>query len=191
MKEQQLTNEESLALIGRMISQAKSNYSSGVSFFFLLWGWVVALANFGHYILAHFHLYDKPYIVWFITIPAVLVSIYYGIKMDRETKVTTHLDRLYGHVWLALGVVMTITIIFMSRLDYNHNAIILLLAGTGTYINGKMLKFTPLVLGSVALIGSAIICFTLSVNDQYLVAGIGILAGYLVPGYILKSKESE
>src|SRR5690606_41367016 len=38
------------------------------SFYFLLWGWIVALAFLGGYILLKAG-YQKPYMIWFITIP--------------------------------------------------------------------------------------------------------------------------
>lgn len=189
MSEKLFNEKESLQLITEMISQAKSNYQRGGSFHFLLWGWVIMLANFTHYYLDAFTSYQQPYIVWLAAIPAGVVSAVYSIRQGKNARVVSHLDRMYSHVWLAVGVGIIVTLVFMAKLSFNHNAVILLYAGMGTYISGHMLRFKPLILGGVALATASVICFMVSITDQYLVGGFGILAGYLIPGYLLKSKE--
>ena len=191
MKEQELSKEESLALIGRMISQAKTNYSKGSSIYFLLWGWVVLVANLGHYLIQKFDWFDKPWWIWSITIPAIIYTIIQSIRDSKSSMVVTHLDRLYGHVWMISGIGIVASIIFMSQINYYHNAFILLFAMGGTYISGQMLRFRPLVMGAFALLVSGIVCFNVSMVDQYLVGAIGILLGYLIHGYMLKMKEGE
>jgi hypothetical protein len=189
MNERELTGKESLHLITSMISQAKSNYQKGGSFYFLLWGWVVLVANLGHYYLEAFTDYQQPYIVWLITIPAGIVSGIYGRNQSKRAQVISHLDRLYGQVWVAIGAAVVILLVFMRRLDYNHNAVIMLFSGIGTYMSGAMLRFKPLMVGGIVLGIASIVCFNVSITDQYLVGGIGIFAGYLIPGYLLKNKE--
>lgn len=189
MLEKELTKQESLNLITEMINQAKSNYTRGGSFFFLLWGWTVMLANFGHYYLEKFTDFDRPHLIWALTLPSAVISIIYSVRLGKKSLVTTHLDRMYGQVWLAVGVGVIVSLIFMSRIGFSHNPVILLFAGMGTFISGQMLRFTPLALGGIALWIAAVIGFSVPVVDQYLVGGIGILAGYLIPGYLLKSKE--
>ncbi len=189
MKEQELTEKESFGLITEMISRAQNNYKSGASFHFLLWGWVVMLANLGNYFLETYTTFEHPYIVWVASFPAGIISAVYGAKQSKSRSVTTHLDKLYGQVWIAVGVGILTVILFMGRLSFNHNAVILLFAGIGTYITGQLLRFTPLILGGVALGLASILAFNVSVVDQYLVGAIGIFLGYLIPGYILKNKE--
>lgn len=189
MSEKQLNQKESLDLISEMISQAKSNFSRGGSFHFLLWGWVVMVANFGHYLLETYFTFEKPYMIWIITIPAAIISAAYGSRHRRKAQVVGHLDRMYGLVWLAVGVGVLIVLLNMVALSFYHNAVILLFAGMGTYISGQMLRFKPLILGSVALGIAGFLAFRFSVIDQYLIGGFGILLGYLIPGYLLKSKE--
>jgi hypothetical protein len=189
MNEKELSKDESLALISNMIYQAKRNVAQGGSFYFLLWGWVVMLANIGHYLMEKYEWYDAPYIVWVLTIPAGIVSMIYGARKAKRAGVRSHLDRLYGLIWLSVFIGVLIILFFMAEVNYNVNAIILTLAGIGTFISGSALRFRPLVLGGVALWVSSIIAFNLPVIDQYLVGAVGILAGYLVPGYLLKRVE--
>lgn len=188
MKEE-LSKDESLALITEMIGQAKRNVAKGGSFYFLLWGWVVMICNLGHYLLWKFDLFEAPYIVWVLTIPAGIVSMIYGMRQSKESKVTSHLDNLYSMIWLAVFVGVLIMLAFMDNINYNINAVILSFAGIGTFISGIALRFRPLVLGGIALWIASIIAFNLEPMDQYIVAAVGIFAGYLIPGYLLRKAE--
>jgi len=190
MSDKELTKDESLDLIVNMIGQAKRNIAKGGSFYFLLWGWVVMLANLGHYILGAYDLYEHPYIVWLITIPAGIASAVYGARQGRNARVKSHLDRLYGLMWMAIAVAVMTLIFFIGNVDTNVNATILLFAGLGTLNSGLMLRFKPLVLGGLALWISSIVAFNLPITEQYLVGAIGIFAGYLIPGYLLKKAEN-
>ncbi|MEP5611276.1 MAG: hypothetical protein ABJP45_03460 [Cyclobacteriaceae bacterium] len=191
MSEQELSKDESLELISDMISQAKRNLARGGSFYFLLWGWVVMLANLGHYLIDKYDLSPYPYFVWILTIPAAIASMVYGAKRGKNAKVKGYLDRVYGLVWLGVMVSVLIILFFMGQVNYNTNAIILTFAGLGTFISGCMLRFSPLIMGGVALWVASVVAFNLAPVDQYLVGAVGILAGYLVPGYLLKKVESE
>ncbi len=188
MKEE-LSKDESLALITEMIGQAKRNVAKGGSFYFLLWGWVIALANLGHYLIDRFDWYEHPYIVWLIIIPAVIVTVLYSARRDQRAKVISHYDRIYGQLWMAIFIAIIVLLTFMQKLDFNQNAVILLFSGLGTYLSGFLLKFKPLNIGGIALLVSAIIAFNVSVIDQYLVAAVGLVLGYLIPGYLLQRAE--
>ena len=190
MKTQELTNEESLEIITGMIGEAKRSIAKGGSFQFLLWGFTMAVANFGHYALEKMD-YHMPYIVWLVTLPVIGISIAHGIRSKRKSGASGHLDRIYGRIWLILGISMFCTIAFMYKLNFNHGAVILLLAGCGTYISGSLLRFRPLVYGGWFLLVAACFAFTQSRIDQTLISGVAIIFGYVVPGILLKKQEGE
>lgn len=189
MEEKPLSESESLRLITDMIQKAKRNYQKGGSFHILLWGWVIMLANFSHYIIQSFTSFEHPYMVWLVTIPAGIISGVYGARQSRNARVSSHLDNIYGQIWLAVGFAIVVVLLFMGNLNFNHNAVILLFSGIGTYISGRLLRFTPMYWGGLALGIAAVIAFNVAEVNQYLVAGFGILVGYLIPGYLLKKNE--
>lgn len=188
MKEE-LSHTESLKIIDEMIATAKNNYEKSGSFYFLLWGWVVMVANLGHYVLEKFTTFEYPFIFWLLTIPAGILAAVHGSKTKSKARTQSHISRLYGEVWIAIGICIVLTLLFMPQLNYNHSAVIMMLAGAGTYVSGRMIRFRPLIFGAAALWAAAIVCFNLSMIDQYLVGALGIFAGYLIPGYLLKSAE--
>ncbi|MDN3203995.1 hypothetical protein [Algoriphagus sediminis] len=183
--EKELTSKESLELITQMISKAKKTAGGDGGFQMLLWGWAVSLCNFGHYILAKLE-YDAPYVVWTALIPVVGVSIWHGFKKPRQTGVRTHLDSVLNQLWLMVFIGIIIVLAFMSQLNFYQNPVILILASIGVFTTGAMVKEKLIKFGGVFLMVAALISFFMPITEQYLVAGIAIVIGYLVPGYTLK-----
>lgn len=188
--EKSILNEQSLSITTEMINQAKSNYSSGGSFHFLLWGWVGTLTNIGFYVLIQLGI-ENAYYIWFTTVIAGIISFMVEFRRRSKQLSSSHFDRLYGQIWVAAGIGMIVTLISMSQINFNHNAIILIIAGMATYTSGQLMKFRPLITGSLVLFIAGGIAFNLSVPDQSIAAGIAIGLGYLLPGYLLKNREGE
>lgn len=191
MNEKELTQEESIALIADMIHSAKQNIVNGASFHFLLWGWVLMLANFGHYFIEKYNIYEVPYIVWVITIPAAIASTLYGFRTKKQATVSTHLDKIYASLWICIMFMVIICLVFMARLGFNHNAVIMLFSGIGTFMSGIILKFRPLIIGGVILWIASTMGFMVDISEQQLISGIAIVIGYLAPGYLLRKTERD
>lgn len=184
-----ITNQKRLELITEMIGQAKSNFARKGSAQILLWGWVIALANLGHFLLSQVG-YFQPHIVWWIVLPATLYSIYLGRKM-ASNPVRSHLDGLYGQVWIAVAVVIVITLMMMYQLSFYHNPVILATAGAGMFITGSLLRYKPIYFGAAVLWMASLLEWQMDLQWHYLISAIAIFMGYLVPGYLLKRSESE
>lgn len=187
--EKELNSKESLALITSMIKEAKKEAAGDGSFQLLLWGWVVAICNLGHFALVKAG-YDQPWLVWLLMIPAVIWSFAHEWNKRNKSRIKTHLDQFIGQLWIGVFVAMCIVLTFMPVLEFRHNPIILLLAAIGVFATGSIIRVKMVRAGGMILAIGAIIAFTLPVNDQYLVAGITMILGYLVPGYYLKNQKS-
>lgn len=182
--EEKLTNEESLAIISKMINTAKGNIK-GSSFHFLLWGWVIAIGNLGHFYLIKHTSYEQPYMIWLITIPAWIISMVYGYKKSKSARVKTYSDGLIMWVWLSF----TFSIVIMigsGQFGEMIPGLILLFAGMAAFLTGLILKFKPLILGGSSFWIFAVICFMVSPLYSLLVSAVAVIVGYLIPGYILK-----
>ena len=182
-----LTAEQSIELITRMIRTAESNVKRN-SFFFLLWGWVVVAANLGMYILQKVD-YPYPFIVWSITIPAWVFSMYKGYKMGRSKQVTTHFDRVTASLWITFGICIFTIVAFGFKINYQLGPLVLLVAAIPTLVSGVLLKFKPLILGGVLFWLFGILNFLLPYEWQPLIGALAITCGYLIPGYLLKNKR--
>src|SRR5687767_9350597 len=107
-----LSANQSLDIITQMINQAQGNVR-GSSLHFLLWGWVIAIANLGMFTLIQLE-YSRPYIVWLITIPAWITSMYFGYKQGKAVRITTHIDKITMWMWIVYGCSI-FTLIFFGR----------------------------------------------------------------------------
>jgi hypothetical protein len=187
----QLTPEESLALITTMIREAKGKWQKN-AFYFLLWGWVVVLAYLGMFALIYFE-YTYFYAVWLITIPAWIVTIIRSFTRktgDTSSLPRTHIQTITLWLWLAYGVIIATLVIFGSKINFQLTASILLISALPTMVSGVILKFRPLILGGALLWISGIICFLVPWQTQPLIGAVGIICGYLIPGYMLKKVQA-
>jgi hypothetical protein len=182
-----LSAQESLDIITRMIREAKGKAQQN-GFHFLLWGWVVATANLGMYLLIQLD-YARPYVVWAITIPAWIASMYVGFRQGKSERNTTHLDTITGWLWICFGICIFTLVAFGGKLNYQLNPLIIVISAIPTFVSGIIIRFKPLMLGGGVMWASGIICFLSPVETQPLIGAAAVLCGYLVPGYLLKSKK--
>tara|TARA_R110001592_G_scaffold17115_8_gene72483 strand:- start:1517 stop:2098 length:582 start_codon:yes stop_codon:yes gene_type:complete len=186
MEEKELTPQESMALIQSMIGKSRKRYSDN-SFFFLLWGWIVLIASLTHFYLSTYTTYEHPYIAWSLTVVGGMISGIVGARQGKNAKVRNYTDKMYGWLWLSLGLAM-FTIIFNGQfIGWNTTPFILLFAAVGTSVSGAMMNFKPLQFGALVFWVLTFVAFRQPENYQMLIMACGIVIGYLVPGYIMKA----
>jgi general stress protein CsbA len=184
-----LTAQQSLDIITQMIQQAKGNARRN-AFHFLLWGWVVVIANMGMYTLWQLH-YPAPYVVWIITIPAMAISIYKGYSDHRKEQTTTHFDRISGWLWCGFALCAATIVFFGSKVNYMINPLIMVISMIPTLVSGVVLRFKPLIAGGLFFWAFGIVSFIVPPHLQNIVSAVAIVCGYLIPGYMLRSKKEE
>jgi hypothetical protein len=187
--EKELSPNESIILIEEMISKAKSNFSDD-SFLYLLWGWVICICSIGHFILLKTDLVKYPEYIWALTWLAILVQIFYLLKVERKKRTKTYTDEIIGYIWMSFGFTMffiTMVIGYSSTWVFLY-PILLFLYGTPTFLSGVIIKFTPLKIGGIACWILAFVAkFTPSIYILLLLA-ISVIAAWIIPGYLLKAK---
>ncbi len=184
-----LSAQQSLEIITSMIRQAKGNLTSN-SFYFLLWGWTMALANLGVFVLIRFTDYKNPTILFSLTIVSAVISMIYGFRQNKTATSRSIIDVTNMAVWICFGVVCFTFVAFGSKTNWQINPIIIVVSSIPTFVTGIMLRFRPLMVSGVALYLFGIVMFMLPHDLQFLVSSIAVTIGYLVPGYLLrKSKD--
>ena len=185
---EELTARESLYIIAAMIQEAKGNVHRN-NFYFLMWGWVIVAANLGMFALQQLG-YAHPYAVWLITVPAWLYTIYSGFRRQKTAVITTHFDRISKWLWISFGITLFALVLFGYRINFQLNPVILLITAIPTTVAGVILEFKPLRFGGVIFWIGGLVCFIVPTTMQPLVGAVTISFGYLVPGYMLKGKQS-
>jgi hypothetical protein len=185
--ERLMTGEESLKIITDMINTTKGNISQS-SFHLLFWGWLIFACSLSEYLLLKFTSFASPWYVWFLVVPGVFVSLIYGGIKGRKAKFHTYADMLSMWTWLGFLVAATILFILLkNRLD-SVPPFILLLAGFPTFVSGFIIKFKPVIFGGVSMWILSLVAYFAGPNIAPLAVPVAMLTGYLIPGYMLKSK---
>jgi len=184
-----MSNEESLRIIRSMIESTKQDLHDNGSWF-LLWGWLVFIACITHYILMEMG-FNQPYLAWILMPIGGVISFVKGIREEKSQKVKTHIDEFMKHVLIAFLVSLFIVLGFGPKLLLNTYPLIMMVYGFWLFISGGVINFRPLQIGGIINWGLAIAAFFVGFKIQLVMLGTAVLLGYIIPGYILRSKYNK
>ena len=186
---EQFSESAALRLIESTLSATKKRISEN-GFIYLLWGWVVLIGNLACYYW--FTQQNGPAIGYTWTVlgfgGGITTAIYY-MRREKTEVVSTHMDTLVGHVWAGTGIGAAIFYAWLIIGDHYSliAPFVLLATGMATYTTGRMVRFTPLVIGAICFWGCTIGMFFLEVQWHFIIGAAAMVPGYLVPGYMLRS----
>lgn len=183
--------QQSLQLIHSMIEKTKVGISEN-RFYFLFWGWLVFLAILTQFLLKVVFLYEHHYLVWILTIPAVIITVVYSARRHKRHVVKTYVGESMGYLWTGIGISFFVLSMIISNSPGGWAAgypFFILFYGLGTFISGKLLQFTPLVVGGIFNWALAIACVFVPFDFQLLLAAAAILTSYIIPGYLIKPNQ--
>lgn len=190
--EDNFSPEHSLRLIQSMIDKTKCDLSEN-RVYFLLWGWLSFSAILGQFVLKVLVGYERHYLVWLITIPAVFITIWYSYRQERRVSHRTYVGDSMSHLWTGIGVSFFILSFIVSNLrgGWLHAwPLFILFYGLGTFVSGRMLQFRPLVIGGIFNWGLAMVAVYVAFDYQLLLAALAILTSYIIPGHLLSSTKT-
>ena len=183
-----MTNTESLEIIQNMIQTTRTEFT-GNQFYFIFWGWVLVVTNLAHhYLMVHTN-YPQPYIVWLITIPALIFTIFRSIREKRNQPVKGLFDHIIGYLWMCFGICAFIVIFAGSYINWNINPIMLMLTGIPTFMTGIIVRYIGFVIGGIVFWVASVIGFLVEPVNHQLVGAIAITCGYLIPSYATRTKK--
>ena len=192
MEQENFSPQESLQLIQSMIAKTRRDMSDN-SIHFLLWGWITFVACTGQFILKNMLHYEKHYLVWWLVIPGVIVSAYLGMKESKKREASTYIGDSMKYLWMGMGISYFVLSMILSKMGWNTNIFpfFILLYGLGTFISGKLLQFKPLVFGGLCAWALAVASTFFNYDYQMLFAAVAILVSYIIPAYMLRSKDKS
>lgn len=161
--------------------------------YFLLWGWITFIAilsQFGLKVVFH---YERHYLVWLITIPTAIITIIYSIRHHKSGTVKTYVGESMSFLWTGIGISFFILSLIITYIDggwMNAWPFFIIFYGLGTFVSGKILRFTPLVIGGIVNWGLSILSVYVPFDYQLLLAAAAILTSYIIPGHLLALKKN-
>jgi hypothetical protein len=195
--EKKFTPEESLQLISQTIAGYKSTQKSK-NYYFLLWGWVVALACISHFallrILLRMEMYTNigtySWLLWVLFVFAGLsIQFVHIYRLKQKIRVRSHLEKYMSILWQVSGAAMIIAGAISYILHIYPGPLVFTIAGLATLVTGLQTQFRPLIVGGIILLGSAVTASFFLNEYQLLINAGSIVCGYLIPGYMLKSSK--
>jgi hypothetical protein len=190
--EDNFSPQQSLALIRNMINKTKSNLGEN-KFYFLLWGWVSFVAIISQFVLKVILDYERHYLVWLVTLPAVIITIVYSAKHHKKPQVRTYVGESMSYLWTGIGISFFILSLIVTSSPggwLNAWPLFILFYGLGTFVSGRILQFNPLIAGGIFNWVLAIISIFVHFDYQLLLAAGAILTSYIIPGHLLGQSKN-
>ena len=185
-QEQTLNPKESLALITDVISKTKESINEH-SFIFLLWGWFLATASIIRFMLTYFTDFKYSFLPFpILSLVALTISIVFYTR-KKTTHAETYLSFFIKRLWLGIMLGMIFMVFASVNQNIQPSIYTLILGGVGTVVTGMVLKFKPLQVGGIFFLLSSVVCCFIIDDYKFLIVGVAIIPGYLIPGYLLKN----
>jgi hypothetical protein len=192
-EEKKLSPEESLSLISSMINKTKDVVADN-SFYFLFWGWLVFICCLTSFVLKIYFQYPNHYMVWFLMPVGGLLSAMYSTRQAKTKRARSFVDESLDYLWIALAIafllMVLINIIGKNGWETAFTYYILLY-GIGTFVTGKLLKFKPLVVGSLINFALAVVSVKFDADYKLLIGSLAILTSYIIPGHLLRMRYKK
>ncbi|MBV9961156.1 MAG: hypothetical protein JO072_02815 [Parafilimonas sp.] len=185
MNEKELSGEESIKLINRMIYQAKGYFfESGLSS--IVYGISILICT----ILVYFFekgAIDFPFNPFYLMIPVFFAQGFIQFKEDKKKKVKTFTDEAIEHVWMGFFLATFAALCGnFANAGYIIVTIILLLTAFAVFIIGLLSKFRYNILCGIICFLIAVISFFLQNPNIYLLLATDAILVWLIPGIILR-----
>lgn len=191
MKKEELTHEESLVVIQRMVDIAKNKIDESGSHF-LLWGVLVILASTTQYIMIESNYADLSYWVWFIMpLVGVKIAFIYEYKRRKKAPTKTKFDKIYNALWLGLGITLALSIFLSVSLKVNPIPFILLLVGLAIFVSGAIFRFNPLIVSALVFWTASMVCLKFEQHHQLVINAVALFLGYIIPRVLLYAKAKK
>lgn len=185
MEEKELTGEESLRLINRMIYEARGYfYESGISA--IIYGFSVLICTMFAYLFEK-KMFSFPFHPFLLMIPVFLVQGWVQYKEEKKKKVKTFTDEAIDYVWTGFFLAILAALCGnFAHAGYIIVTIILFLVGFAVFITGLIAKFRyNIFCGIICLLIAIVSFFIQNVNIYLLLAAVAVLV-WLIPGFILR-----
>jgi hypothetical protein len=111
-------------------------------------------------------------------------------RRDKQrARVKTFVSETMTYLWTALGITFFVMSIIFSKMGWQYcYPFFILLYGIGTFISGKLLRFSPLVTGGIICWILAAVSTWMEYDYQILFTAAALFASYIIPGHLLRNK---
>lgn len=183
-QEEQLSGEESLKLINKMIYQAKGYFhESGLGA--LVYGFTAVLCSILSY-LREEGVVNFPFHPFFIMVPVFFIQSVIQRMEEKQKKAKTYTDEAIDYVWMGFFIATFAAMCAsFAGINYLQFSFIIILAALASYVTGMLAKFRYLIIVSFVCWGIGIYSFFQQTPTIYLMLAVVATLIWIVPGFIL------
>lgn len=188
-EERTLLPQESLALIADAIRKTKENFREN-SRFFLLWGWLIAAASLGFFLLRQYtetRFFFLPFPV--MSVAGIVTTVVWYTRSRAKAPTETYLGYFFNRLWLVLRVSFILVVFVSVSRGWTPFLYTMVIGGIGTLVTGLAMRFRPLVWGGALFFVAVVVGVYLPTSGLPLLNGLAMIGGYLIPGYLLKASH--
>jgi hypothetical protein len=185
MDDKELSGEESLKLINRMIYEAKGYFhESGLSA--IIYGISILICTMLTYFFEKGSIHF-PFHPFFLMTPVFFLQGWVQYKEEKKKKVKTFTDEAVDNIWAGyfLAVIATLSGNFANA-GYVIVTIILFLTAFAIFVIGSVTRFKYNVFGGIICFLIAIVSFFMQNVNIYLLLAAEAVIVWLIPGLILR-----
>lgn len=186
-EQNQMTEQESLALIATMMSKAKNSYiESGIGPLF--WGALITFCSLFTYAERQFD-FRIGFDIWVLSILALFPQVYFMIRARRQRNFTPHDEQTMNAVWGSFAICIFLLSLYVNHTKApNQTALFTMIYGVPTMITGSIRKFTPMLAGGLVCWICSIASYYTAPAEQMLLMAVSAASAWLVPGMILRKR---
>lgn len=215
MEEKNITEQESLELITRMISQTKKESAIGSGNMFLIWGYICTIMSLVVFGLSYIK--TDSSLKWLNTVIPAVIFVAVGIVANRMSKKrkkpNTYFAKSVSGIWACMaGVFAAYVVVCLFHWETPQAwlglyLLGLLLPGIGTFSTGIILKESWVeVCGIIGMMqglgflqtlcsytttGSSSFIFMDNPHALPLMMAVAMIVTLIIPGYILRKKARK
>lgn len=193
MEEKNLTQQESLEIISKMIKETHTKIEKGGGNIFLLWGYLTAAVALAVYTVIVQTGDYRAQFIWF-AIPIIGYPIMFFIlkKSEKKHRVVTFIDKTISKIWIVTGTCALFLSLFMfvNPAAFPMLFVMALIINTGVALSGLVLEYK--IIAITGFIG-ILLSFSLLIIpglEQILVFAAFPIIMLIIPGHILNSARN-
>ncbi len=192
MEDKQLSTQQSIDLIAKMIANTRRNFNDKGGAMFLIWGYTTIAVTIA--VSAAFWFtrnYDTMWIWWALP---VIGGIFTWLHYRKHPKtVRTYIDKTVANVWTVFAgavaccmVSMFVASFIAGKSPINILFTIGLMMSMATAITGRMIKFYPVEIGGFAGMGLSFVILPFEhMIWQFPIFAAIFLFAQVIPGHLL------
>ena len=182
-----MNHSEQLNLINEAINKTKEQLKP-TSINFIFWGLLISMMSLIHYSFPEFiqkTVYSSILFWTIIPIIGMIINIIYNIKVGVRLGFETHIGRALKLVWGVFNIAWLLIVVLSIFKKQNPVEEILFLLGVILLITALLIRFSPIIVGGIAVIACSVL-ITLSTGvNVLLINAVATFVGLFIPGLSL------